>query len=267
MTAPDSPPLIAMLTDMGLGDWYVGTMKGVIHSICPHARIIDICHNVNKQLVEQAAFILQASYEYFPTDTVFLAVVDPEVGTHRQPIVARSEKYFFVAPDNGILTNVCNMSDEWEIRAIENPEFRLDNQSDTFHGRDVFAPAAAHLAAGKHFENIGPVIEKGTQLNLEENLTWGDKALTGRVIYIDTFGNLFTNISRDLFQQDIEPRSFRLEIREHMIRGLSPHYAAVPIEHPLFYWGSSNLLEIAMNQGSLAEKWEIRTGEYVRLEW
>ncbi len=267
MEKQTGPGLIAMITDMGLSDWYVGTMKGVIQSICPEANIVDICHNVDKQLIEQGAFVLRSSFQYFAKGTIFLAVVDPEVGSHRQPIVVRSEDYFFVAPDNGILTFVHDLSKQWEIRAIENTDFCLPDKSDTFHGRDIFAPVAAHLAAGVAFENFGPVLEKGMSLNREDNLSRGEFSIRGRVVYVDTFGNLFTNITKDLIDENIEVKNFHLEICDQMIRGLSPHYAAVPVKHPLFYWGSNGLLEVAMNQGSLAKKWDIRVGEYVHLEW
>lgn len=258
---------IALLTDMGLADWYVGTMKGVARSICPSVKLVDICHNLTKQSVEEGAFVLNVSHRYFPKGTVFLCVVDPNVGSSREPIIARNEDYYFVAPNNGLLTFVANQSQKWETRIIANPAYRLEDMSQTFHGRDVFAPAAAHLLAGASFESFGPVLEKMVQLRFIDNITLDHNTLKGRVTYIDSYGNLFTNVTPGMLASHSDPTSFRLNFGHHQVRGISPHYSAVPLNHPLMYWGSSGLLEVAFNQGSATRKWAVRVGDPFTLEW
>jgi S-adenosylmethionine hydrolase len=155
---PPTPPTIALLSDFGLSDWFVGTMKGVILSICPTVNLVDICHEIAKHQVEEGAFILNTSHAYFPDGTIFACIVDPEVGSMREPLVAYNERFAFVAPNNGLLTFVAVQSRQWEVRKIENPAYMLGTQSQTFHGRDIFAPAAAHLAAGAPFDTFGPVV-------------------------------------------------------------------------------------------------------------
>ncbi|MBN1868623.1 SAM-dependent chlorinase/fluorinase [Candidatus Sumerlaeota bacterium] len=267
MTPRLEPPLVALLTDMGLNDWYVGTMQGVILSICPKARLVNLCHGVTSQQVEEAAFVLNVSHGYFPAGTIFLCVVDPEVGSQREAIVAHSEKYYFVAPNNGLLSLVAMKSKEWEVRAVENPAFKLVEQSQTFHGRDVFAPAAARLAQGEPFESVGGPVENMRRLRLIENVRVREKGIAGRIMYIDTFGNLLTNVTPDLLPGEIRRDAFSLAFKSHVIRGITPHYAAVPSNHPLMYWGSSGVLEIAINRGSAARKWDARLGEWFDLEW
>lgn len=261
------PPVVALLTDMGQRDWYVGTMKGVLLSGCPRIHAVDICHEVGVQQVAEAAFVLATSYHYFQKGTIFLTIVDPGVGSRRDAVVARSEDYYFVAPNNGLLTLVAERSASWEMRRIENESFCLPERSDTFHGRDVFSPAAARLAAGADFEEVGPPVEKEQRLDLSETVREEDGALTGRVLYIDHFGNLITNVSRAEWEERLAGREIEAAIRDQLIRGLSPHYAAVPQEHPLIYWGSSGLLELAINHDSAARKWDVRVGEFFRLEW
>jgi hypothetical protein len=261
------PPVIALLSDMGLSDWYVGTMKGVALSICPAAHLVDLCHDIRKQNVQEAAFVLRNCYRYFPRGAVFLCVVDPSVGSERHGLVARSEDYYFVAPDNGLLAPVSLEATGWEARVIENPEVRLSKPSQTFHGRDIFAPAAAHLARGAAFEHFGPPLDRPVQLRSIERIRLSGNSLTGQVTYIDSYGNLITNLTRDMLPEGVDPRRFRLKLKERTMQGISPHYAAVPVNHPLMYWGSSGLLEIGINYGSAAHKWSVQIGECFELEW
>ena len=267
MPSPPNPPTIALLSDFGLTDWFVGTIKGVILSIAPNAVLIDICHEVSKHCVEDAAFILNASHRFFPNGTIFLCIVDPEVGSMREPLVARNENYFFVAPNNGLLTFVAVQSEEWDIRKIENQAYISEKPSQTFHGRDVFAPAAAHLAQGAPFESFGETIENYIKLPFIENVRVDKNRITGRIIYIDHYGNLLSNITRDMLPDNIDVARFRLHYKDRSIYGFSPHYAAVPVNHPLMYWGSAGVLEIAVNRGSAARRWSAQTGEWFELEW
>jgi hypothetical protein len=158
-------------------------------------------------------------------------------------------------------------SKEWEARAIENRDLRLRSQSGTFHGRDIFAPAAGHLAAGRPFEEFGPPIQNIVMLPQIKEVTRRDRSLSGCIIYIDSYGNLLTNVTRELIPGGVDQSRLRLKFRGHLVQGIAPHYAAVPINHPLMYWGSSGLLEIAINYGSAARKWQARINEWFELEW
>lgn len=260
-------PIIALLTDMGHNDWYVGTMKGVIMSICPQAHLVNICHEITKQSIQEAAFVLQVSYSYFPAGTIFLSVVDPGVGTERQPIIARDENYHFIAPNNGILTFVEMAAQNWEARVIENPDYHLKQRSGTFHGRDLFAPAAAHLAAGAPFESFGQPLARTNQIPNFEEVMVAENKLTGRIIYVDSYGNLLTNVTPQCIPEGIDHSQIRLSYHGHFIHGTSPHYADVPPNHPLMYWGSSGFLEIAINFGSAQRKWQAQVNDWFEIHW
>jgi len=267
MSESRGTPIIALLTDMGHSDWYVGAMKGVILSICPDAHLIDLCHEVAKQDIAAAAFILKVSHRFFPDGTVFLVVVDPEVGSPRRAIVATDGARYYVAPDNGLLTYLEIESPQWRVRAIENPAMRLNEVSETFHGRDLFAPTAAHLAAGEPFESVGSLVPDTVRLPHIQKVQIQDRILTGRIIYIDSYGNLLTNVTPDMLPDAATPDRLKMHFKGHTIQGLTPHFAAVPQSHPLMYWGSSGVLEIAINYGSAARRWSAQVGEWFELEW
>jgi len=262
-----SPPIIALLSDMGYSDWYVGTMKGVALAVCPNAHLVDICHDVTKQSIQEASFMLHVSHGYFPAGTIFLCVVDPEVGSIRQPLIARNERFYFIGPNNGTLTLVQAHSQEWEARVIENPAYMLGARSQTFHGRDIFAPAAGHLAFGADFQSFGRVIEDTVRIPHIEKVEIKDRKLSGRIVYIDSYGNLLTNVTPDMLPDEMDPHEVRLLFRGHRLKGIAPHYAAVPLNHPLMYWGSSGILEVAINYGSAERKWNVQVGEWFELEW
>jgi S-adenosylmethionine hydrolase len=264
---PLSNPAIAIMSDFGDSDWFVGVMKGVVLSICPEIRLVDLCHDVGKQRVDEAAFILRTTYRYFPEGTIFLCVVDPEVGTSRLPIIARDGRYVFVAPNNGLLTHAAALSEKWEVRAIENLKLRSDFVSETFHGRDIFAPAAAHYAMGVPFEEFGPSVETMVRLPAEENVRREDRLLMGRVLYIDHFGNLLTNVEPNMLPEGAPLSSYKMSLKGRTVHGISPHFAAVPLNHPLMYWGSSGVLEVAINRASAALKWSVQLGEWFELSW
>jgi S-adenosyl-L-methionine hydrolase (adenosine-forming) len=262
-----TPPVIAMMTDMGLDDWYVGTMKAVILNIRRDTQIIDICHQLSHQNIDDAAFMLSVCYHYFPEGTVFLCVVDPGVGSPRHAIIARTEKYTFVAPDNGLLSLVLNQAKSVEVYSIDNTEYWLDNTSQTFHGRDIFAPAAAQIANGASIESFGKKMDTIKQLPGIDKVSIHENTLTGQILYIDTFGNLLTNVTPDMIPQIDNPADYHLKYKDHIILGMAPHFAAVPTKHPLMYWGSSGYLEIAINMTSAARKWDAHVGEWFELEW
>jgi S-adenosylmethionine hydrolase len=267
MTILGDPPLVVMLTDMGESDWFVGAMKGVVLSICPRARLIDLCHRVRHQSVQDAAFMLHINWRYFPKGSIFLCVVDPGVGTRRHPIVGRNSDHFFIAPNNGLLTYAKEETHDWSFRIIENETFMLRDRSSTFHGRDIFGPAAGHLAAGRPLEEFGPAIDEIVTIPPIKSVRVEERKVSGRIIYIDSFGNLMTNIKPEMIPDGVNHRSLQFQFRGHLIQGIAPHYAAVPMNHPLMYWGSSGYLEIAMNYGSAARKWHAQLDEWFEIQW
>jgi len=185
-------PIITLTTDFGLHDPFVGIMKGVILSICPFARLVDLTHDVAPQDILAGALALEAGWPYFPEGTVHLAVVDPGVGTARRALAVRARGHFLVGPDNGLLTPAL-MDAGWRAVALTAPEYRLAEVSRTFHGRDVFAPAAAHLAAGVPLERLGPAVTDPVRRPIPRSRL-EDGALIGEVLAVDRFGNLLTSI-------------------------------------------------------------------------
>lgn len=230
-------PVITLTTDFGLTDHYVGTMKGVIAGIAPKAAVIDICHLVKPHNVAEGGFVLSQAYRYFPKGTIHVAVVDPGVGTMRRPILAQAEGQYFIGPDNGIFTFL----NRAKVRVLENSKYFLPKQSTTFHGRDIFAPCAAHLAAGAKPKSLGPLIDDPVQLDLKPKQT-GPKQWTGLVLKADHFGNLITNLPSDLGR----PKS--LEIGKHTITRTATTYENGP--DPFVIPGSSGYLEISLAQAS-----------------
>jgi S-adenosylmethionine hydrolase len=248
-----SSGLIALITDFGDEDWYVGTMKGVIKRIAPEAEIVDICHRVAAQSVLAAAFVLYNSYEFFPTGTVFCVVVDPGVGTQRDALVASDGTYLFVAPNNGVLTLVAEGARNFEVRRIIRRKFLLSTVSATFHGRDVFAPVAAHLVRGKEIAAFGPPITRFVRLRGLWPRPGKRDALEGNVLYIDTFGNLITNIRREALVQLGHKRSIAIDIAGKTVDGIRKTYGSVRRGQIVAYWGSGGWLEIGVNHGSAAD--------------
>ena len=188
-------PIITLTTDFGVADGYVGTMKGVILGIVPDARLVDISHEITPQNVRQAAYVLYTAYPFFPPGTIHLAVVDPGVGGTRRPIALRTPKGYFVGPDNGILSYVMAREPVEALVELADPRYRLPHVSHTFHGRDVFAPAAAHLAAGVPIAALGPPVADPVTFP-PPRLEVGPDIITGEVLHADRFGNVITSIGR-----------------------------------------------------------------------
>jgi S-adenosylmethionine hydrolase len=248
-----SPPTIALLTDFGLDDWYVGTMHGVIRRIAPQAAVINLCHNIPSQNVRSAAFALECSCRYFPDRTVFCCVVDPGVGTGRSVICATDGRYTYVAPDNGLLTLAAHRAGaEWFAWRATNARYFLPDVSATFQGRDIFAPLSAHLAKGVPIGSVGEAIDRIERFAISEvRISTDDRNLKGEVAHIDRFGNLITNIEeKHLESIDASPPvDLMLDVKGRKITGLAKTFADRAVGEPLFYWGSSGYLEIAINQG------------------
>lgn len=256
-------PLITLLTDFGHLDPYVGVMKGVILARCPGARVVDLTHEIDAQEVGEANFALRGSHPYFPPGTIHVVVVDPGVGSTRRILCARSHGMLFLAPDNGVLTGVVGEQDE--VRLVENRTlFRDEKVSNTFHGRDIFAPVAAHLAGGGAFEEVGPATGGLVELDLPRPVPQQDGGLLGAVIHVDRFGNLITNIREDDLES-LEDGCRNVTFRGQQIGNPVDSYAAVPHGAPLAVVDSFGFLEIAVNSGNAAKHFNAERGDALRL--
>ena len=246
---------IAILTDFGYRDHYVGVMKGVIATIAPNARVIDITHGIPPQSVTAGAIALAQSWRFFPKRTVFVGVVDPGVGTARLPIAVDTRAGArFVGPDNGVLCLAAKDAGISRVVELRASKYRLKNVSSTFHGRDIFAPAAAWLWSGTPITSFGPTLAQMTQLSIGTAVRHG-KTLEGEVIYVDGFGNLVTNIDRamlDIFAASFRAARLLVRIAKGTSMEIFQAYGDVPSGAPLAILGSFELLEIAVRDGSAA---------------
>jgi S-adenosyl-L-methionine hydrolase (adenosine-forming) len=247
-------PIITLTTDFGLEDHYVGVMKGVILGICPEAAIVDITHSVTPYEVAEGAFLLAQAYPHFPPKTVHMVVVDPGVGTARRPILLEAARQFFVAPDNGVLSMVLSGEEKRKVRAITAERFFRHPVSATFHGRDVFAPVAAHLAAGTPPARFGKPIEDYLRReDFQRPVHTGRRIWTGTVLHIDHFGNMVTNVRPEDVPGLGEGRPFRMSVGPYQVEHISKNYAEGGPGEPLLIAGSSGYLEVSINQGSAAK--------------
>ena len=248
--------IITLTTDFGTSDSFVGTMKGVILGICPDVQLVDICHDVPAQDVRTGALRLAAAVPFFPRGTIHLAVVDPGVGSSRRPIAVENDEQWFVGPDNGLLSLALQrLGRRWRGVELSEPRFWLAGVSQTFHGRDVFAPVAAHLAAGVPLSDLGRPVDPIIELTLDTPRWVGD-CLRGEVIDVDHFGNLVTNIDIQ------ELRGFRvraIQIANAIIDELSSSY--LPSKPLVAIFSSDGRLEIAAPGGSAARLLGVGIGE------
>ena len=249
--------LIIMITDFGFKDFYVGAMKGAMYKVYPQAKIDEISHGVSKFNIKEAAYTLAKAAQEFPTGTVFVGVIDPGVGTQRKPIAMKTKNgNYFVAPDNGLLTLIADSMGVAEVREIANRDImRQAVQSSTFHGRDIFGPAAAHLAKGFAFEKIGPVLEEYVQLPISFAKIVDD-AIVGQIDVIDEYGNVITNIRPDLFEKLGIQIGQTIEVEFSHQRSVFCKYVKAYGDAPLGagvgLFGSGGVFEAAVNQGNLA---------------
>lgn len=274
---------IAILTDFGTSDAYVGTMKGAMLGIAPAVQFVDLTHVIAPQQVKQAAYVLLTAYRYFPHDTIFLVVVDPGVGTSRAPIAVQTEHSVFVAPDNGVLSYVLARLRVIHAVEIDRPDIRHAGMSSTFHGRDIFGPAAARLAAGAALSDIGSPIT--TWITLPDPvLQITPDAAIGEVLHIDHFGNAITSIGQLAWidqnallltpefgqSRPADPTRFRaagcqIIAGRHALSGIRRAYGMVPPGQILALVGSSGQLEIAQNHGSAARTLRLSVGDPVTM--
>jgi len=253
-------PLITLLTDFGLKDHFAGVVKGVIASIAPEARVVDITHDVAPYAVAQARFLLGQSWPYFPKGTIHVAVVDPGVGSARRPVLVQAHGRFFVGPDNGLFGDLLT-APRARVRVITNRKLMLADVSTTFHGRDVFAPVAAYLALGMAPSRVGPLVDDAVQGSTRA-LQTSPYRWHGEVVHVDRFGNLITNLPAGCVQGAAR---FALRIGEHEWHAVAPNYAALAAGVPGLIGGSAGNLEIAVNQGSAAELLGLGVGARIEL--
>jgi S-adenosyl-L-methionine hydrolase (adenosine-forming) len=248
-------PIITLTTDFGLNDHFIGTMKGVILNIAPEAEIVDICHAVQAFDILDGALALAQAYSYFPPHTVHLVVVDPGVGSARRPILASSEKYSFVAPDNGVLSLMYAREERLKVRHITAEHYFLQPLSHTFHGRDIFAPVAAYLAKGVDPEKFGAEIEDFVRFHAPKPKPIDARTVRGVVLKVDRFGNLITNFTRENIPGLFGPtaQAFKIAVGKREVTVLRRHYAEGAPGEVFAIVGSMGYLEIAANRAAAAQ--------------
>jgi S-adenosylmethionine hydrolase len=256
-------PLIALLTDFGWRDGFVGVMKGVILGINPEVHIVDLSHEIPPQDILAGALVLRSAVPFFPPGTIYVAVVDPGVGSKRRAILIETQRGFFIGPDNGLLSIAAPLETTRRMVHLGNPAYFLAPLSRTFHGRDVFAPVAAHLSRGVAVSQFGPVISEIERISLPA-VKRGETSMTGRVIYIDHFGNVVTNISEADLRPFSKERLF-ISMGAMHISGIVDTYAAVEVGAPAALINSWGMLEIAVRDGSAARQFGIAVGCEVRV--
>ena len=277
-------PIITLATDFGTSDVYVGVMKGVILNINPNVQIVDITHAISPQNIHEAAFTINSAYRFFPRGTIHVIIVDPGVGSDRQAIVCKTDDGFFVCPNNGVLSYLLQHTETEEVAmveavAIENPTYILPRVCNTFHGRDIFAPIAAHLSLGVSLADIGTPIQNLIRFPFPAIHTTHD-TLTGQIISVDSFGNLITNITENALATFL----LASESNEDTVRELDKHIVAAQFEiiagntnlkklngtyneseagESLAIIGSFGLLEIAINLGNAEAHLGLKSGDKV----
>ncbi len=261
------PPIITLTTDFGSADHFVGAMKGVILNINPQVSIVDISHEVQPYDVLDGALTIAQAYRYFPPASIHVVVVDPGVGTTRRPIVVSGDRHYFLAPDNGVLSLVLDREPGAAVRHITEEHYFLNPVSNTFHGRDIFAPVAAYLSKGVDTSRFGEIVTDCVRLALPQAQRAGEKQIKGLILKVDNFGNCLTNITPEdvpeLFAGS--PPPFRLVTGQKEINKLFPSYAAGPVNEPFAIVGSSGYLELATNRANAAQLLGARRGMEVSI--
>ena len=255
--------VVTLTTDFGLADHFVGVLKGVILNINPEVQIVDVSHSVNSYDIFDAAFTLAQSYRYFPSDTIHLVVVDPGVGAARRPILARTMNYKFVAPDNGVLSLIYEREGEaLEVRHVTADHYFLNPVSNTFHGRDIFAPIVGWLSKGVELDKFGDPITDYAKFTPPRPKKVSDTLMKGVVLKVDKFGNIITNLSPEdipqLFSEN--PPPFKIIVNQQEISRLNLAYSMGKPSEVFAIVGSSGFLEICTNRGSAAKTLNVARG-------
>ncbi len=254
-------PIITLTTDFGWRDSYVGAMKGVLYSLAPDAHVVDVAHDVPPHDVVHGAFVIAQAAPHFPKGSIHIGVIDPGVGSLRKALCASCDGQYFIGPDNGLFALVAHAAKQWTAYQLADTRFFRPEVSSTFHGRDIFAPVAAHLARGESPDSFGPPLERPIPLELP-HFTTDERQLVGEVIYIDHFGSAVTNIR----QRDVPTTSLdRVHVRVGgtTIHGLSRTYEERGRGEVLALIGSTELLEIAIRDGNAAEELDLQRGTQI----
>jgi S-adenosylmethionine hydrolase len=257
--------VIALLTDFGTRDWYVAALKGVLLARAPQARLVDITHEAPPQDVAAGAFLLAAAAPWFPAGTVFLTIVDPGVGTNRPLLALEADRRYFVGPDNGVLSLAVARSRRLRAVRLTARRFWLPTVSRTFHGRDILAPVAAYLARGGSLRRLGPPSGRLTPLVLPPVERRG-RQLRGRVVHVDVFGNLITNIAADQGHSLCHARAAVVTCRNRRLRVVSSYADSRP-HRAVALIGSLGFLELAVRNGSASRVLGARRGDPVTVRW
>ncbi|MBN2030310.1 SAM-dependent chlorinase/fluorinase [bacterium] len=254
--------IVTLITDFGYTDPYVGSMKGVMLGINPDVQIVDITHDVTPQNIDEAAFILKRSYSFFPEGTMHVIVVDPGVGSTRSIIGVKTDSALFLAPDNGVLKYIF-YHHSVKVYQITNQDYFRDHVSHTFHGRDIFAPIAAHMSRGITLDILGQPSENYIKGELSNPVVEAEH-ISGEITYIDRFGNGITNIGGNLVTG---LKKMQIHIKTTTVKKLSNRYIDVPLGEPLALIGSGNTLEISVHQGNAAQQIGFRVGDPITVSF
>jgi S-adenosylmethionine hydrolase len=258
-------PIITLLTDFGSKDHYVASMKGVILNINPQCLLVDITHQVNPHDIEEGAFTLANAYSYFPKGTIHLSVVDPGVGGIRRPILLVTENYFFVGPDNGLFTLVTRREKVKQVVVLSKKKYFLRKVSRTFHGRDIFAPVAAHLSLGIKPKAFGYEINSLKELRVQKPVMKEGK-LVGEILHIDTFGNVVSNIDEAKLFRLNQSRPFVIRVGRKSIFGLKKGYSEGKKGEPIALLGSGGFLEISVREGDAQQILKLKRGDPIQVD-
>ena len=262
--------LIALLTDFGNEDWYVSAMKATIYNLNPSANIIDITHKVKPYDIAGGAFILSSAEISFPDKTIFCCVVDPGVGSSRDIICASDDRSIYIAPNNGILELIYKKSKKWRAFRFTNHSLLKNTIGKTFHGRDIMAPLSALISSGTKLEETGEKYDSLVSSHIPEPVyNFKNKTIDLHILYIDHFGNLITNLHKENFEQHGFARNksddYSILINNKKIFGFSETFSEKKPNEPLFYWGSSGNLEIAVNLGRADKMFSLKIGDPILL--
>ena len=255
--------IITLTTDFGDIDPYTGIVKGVILNIFPYAKVVDITHNISPQDIWQANWAIESSYHYFPHGTIHLCIVDPGVGSTRKPLLIETRNCFFIGPDNGIFTGVLEKEEVLNIIELTEKKYWLHDISQTFHGRDIFAPVAAYLAKGTTSKDFGKPLQKEELVKLPtNNFTKNEKGCIGIVKHIDRFGNIITNIPDSNIPNRISGKFKNLDFK-----GLISNYSEAESNKLFAIKGSSGYLELFINKGNVAKVTNAKAGDKVEVRF
>lgn len=255
--------IITLTTDFGLQDYYVGAMKAVMLNIAPDVRLVDISHDIPPQDIMAGSWVLKNSTSLFPEGTIHTVVVDPGVGTERHPVALQVDGQFYVGPDNGIFSQVIEGKDFKAVR-LGNKKYWREQTSNTFHGRDIFAPVAAHLSQGVTLADLGKPLDE--LVTYRGAVPISDKdGIQGWVIHIDKFGNLVTNLSSSLIDEVSKGRKVKIYVGNTILDEIATSFGSVPEGEPVAYIGSSGMLEVGINKGSAEQMLGVQKGAQISL--